>query len=44
MDLIYIDDAVEALTRCAEIMPGEVVEIGSSKLVKVIDLAYRIIS
>ncbi|MHC1636911.1 MAG: NAD-dependent epimerase/dehydratase family protein, partial [Candidatus Nezhaarchaeales archaeon] len=43
MDLIYIDDAVEALTRCAEIMPGEVVEIGSSKSVKVIDLAYRII-
>jgi len=44
MDAIYIDDAVEALIRSAEIAPKEVVEIGTSKPVKVKDLAERILN
>jgi len=43
MDAIYIDDAVEALIRSAELAPKEVVEIGSSKPVKVKDLAEKIL-
>jgi UDP-glucose 4-epimerase len=43
MDAIYIDDAVEALVRSAEVAPKEIVEIGSSKPVKVRYLAERIV-
>jgi nucleoside-diphosphate-sugar epimerase len=43
MDAIYIDDAVEALVRSAEVAPKETVEIGSSKPVKVKHLAERIL-
>jgi len=43
MDAIYVDDAVEALIRSAEIAPKEVVEIGTSEPVKVKDLAERIL-
>lgn len=42
MDAIYIDDAVEALVRSAEVAPKETVEIGSSKPVKVKYIAERI--
>ena len=43
MDAIYIDDAVEALVRSAEVAPKETVEIGTSKPVKVKQLAERIL-
>jgi nucleoside-diphosphate-sugar epimerase len=43
MDVIYVDDAVEALIRSAEVAPKEIVEIGNSKPVKVIHLAQRIL-
>lgn len=43
MDAIYIDDAVEALIRCAEVSPKEVVEIGTSKALKVKDIAKRVL-
>jgi len=43
MDAIYVSDAVKALTICAEKMPREIVEIGSSKPIKVKDLARKII-
>lgn len=43
MDAIYIDDAVEALIRSAEVAPKETVEIGTSKPVKVKHLAERIL-
>jgi UDP-glucose 4-epimerase len=43
MDTIYVDDAVEALIRCAEKLPKETVEIGSSEPVKVKKLAEKII-
>jgi UDP-glucose 4-epimerase len=43
MDAIYIDDAVEALIRTAEIAPKDIVEIGTSKPVKVKDLAEKIL-
>jgi len=43
MDAIYIDDVVEALILSAEKMPKEVVEIGTGKPIKVIDLARKII-
>ena len=44
MDPIYIDDSIEALIRCAELLPREVVEIGSGIPVKVLELARKIIS
>ena len=43
LDPIYISDVVEALVRCMKKMPEEVVEIGSGKPVKVIDIARKII-
>ena len=43
MDVIYVDDAVEALVRSAEVAPKETVEIGASKPVKVIQIAKRIL-
>jgi len=43
MDPIYVDDAVEALMRCAEKLPKETVDIGSSEPVKVKDLAEKTI-
>lgn len=43
MDAIYVDDAVEALIRSAEVAPKETVEIGSSKPVRVKHLAERIL-
>jgi UDP-glucose 4-epimerase len=43
MDAIYVDDAVEAMVRSAEVAPKETVEIGSSKPVKVKHLAERIL-
>lgn len=43
MDVIYVDDAVEALVRSAEVASNEVVEIGASKPVKVKHLAERIL-
>jgi UDP-glucose 4-epimerase len=44
MDAIYLDDAVKALIRSAEVAPKEIVEIGSSKSVRVRDLAERILN
>lgn len=44
MDAIYIDDAVEALIRSAKVAPKEIVEIGTSKPVKVKDLAEKILN
>jgi UDP-glucose 4-epimerase len=44
MDAIYIDDAVEALIRCAKVAPEEIVEIGSAHSTKVQDLAQKIIN
>jgi UDP-glucose 4-epimerase len=43
MDAIYIDDAVEALIRSAEVASKETVEIGTCKPVKVNYLAERIV-
>jgi len=43
LDPIYVDDAVEALERCAQIVPKEIVEIGNSKPVKVIELAEKVL-
>jgi len=43
MDPIYVDDAVGALIKCAEKLPQETVEIGSSEPVKVKDLGEEII-
>jgi UDP-glucose 4-epimerase len=44
MDAIYIDDAVEALIHSAKVAPKEIVEIGSSKPVRVKDLAEKILN
>ena len=44
IDAIYVDDAVEALIRSAKIAPKEIVEIGTSKPIKVTDLAERILN
>lgn len=43
MDAIYVEDTVEALIRCAEKLPKETVEIGSSEPIKVNDLAEKIV-
>ena len=43
MDPIYVEDVVQALIRSYFIAPKEVVEIGSSKPIRVIDLARKII-
>lgn len=43
MDAIYIDDAVEGLIRCSWIDIKEIVEIGTAKPIKVIDIAKKII-
>lgn len=43
MDTIYVDDVVKALIGCAEKLPKETVEMGTSKPIKVIDLAKKII-
>jgi len=43
LDPIYIDDTVEALIRCSQILPKEIVEIGSPKQIKVVDIAQKII-
>ncbi len=43
LDPIYVDDAIEALERCAQVAPKEVVEIGNSKPVKVIELAEKVL-
>ncbi len=43
LDPIYISDAVEALVKCAEKKPRKIVEIGSSKPIKVKELAEKII-
>lgn len=43
MDPIYIDDAVGALILCGKKLPKEVVEIGSSQPITIIDLARKII-
>ena len=42
MDAIYLDDAVEALILSAEVAPKKVVEIGSSKSVKVRESALNL--
>ena len=44
IDAIYVDDAVEALIRSSKITPNEIVEIGTSKSLKVTDLAERILN
>jgi len=44
MDAMYLDDAVEALIRSAQIAPKKVVEIGNSKPVKVKDLAEKVLN
>lgn len=43
MDPIYVDDVVEVLRICAEKLPREPVEIGSSEPIKVKNLAKKII-
>ena len=43
LDPIYVDDAIEALERCAQVFPKEIVEIGNSKPVKVIELAEKVL-
>ena len=43
LDPIYVDDAIEALERCAQVVPKEIVEIGNSKPVKVIELAEKVL-
>lgn len=43
IDPIYVDDAIEALERCAQVAPKEIVEIGNSKPVKVIQLAEKVL-
>ncbi|MFB0562626.1 MAG: NAD-dependent epimerase/dehydratase family protein [Candidatus Lokiarchaeia archaeon] len=43
MDVIYVDDAAKALIKCAEKVPKETVEIGTSEPIKVKDLAEKIV-
>ncbi len=43
MDPIYVEDVVQALIRSYIMAPKDIVEIGSSKPVRVIDLAKKII-
>ncbi len=43
MDPIYVEDVAQALIRSYAVAPKEIVEIGSSKPVRVIDLAKKII-
>lgn len=43
MDSIYVGDVAKALVKCAEILPEEVVEIGTSKPLTVNFLAEKII-
>ncbi len=43
MDVIYVDDTAKALIKCAEKLPKETVEIGTSKPIKVKDLAEKIV-
>jgi len=43
MDAIYIDDAVDGIIKCAEVLPREVVEIGSANPITVNNLAEKII-
>ncbi len=43
MDMIYVDDTVKALVKCAEKVPKETVEIGTSEPIKVKDLAKKIV-
>lgn len=43
LDPIYVDDAIEALERCAKVAPKEIVEIGNSKPVKVVQLAEKVL-
>ena len=43
MDAVYVDDTVKALRICAEKVPKETVEIGTSKPVSVNDLAEKIV-
>lgn len=44
MDVVYVDDVVEALTICVEKLPKEPVEIGSSEPIKVKNLATKILN
>jgi UDP-glucose 4-epimerase len=43
MDVIYVDDTAKALIKCAEKLPKETVEIGTSETIKVKDLAKKIV-
>ena len=43
LDPIYVDDAIEALWRCSQVVPKEIVEIGNGKPVKVIELAEKVL-
>lgn len=43
MDSIYVEDVAKALVKCAEVLPEEVVEIGTSKPLTVNSLAGKII-
>jgi len=44
MDVIYVDDAIEALIRCSTALPKEAVEIGNGKPLKVEQLAQEIVA
>ncbi len=43
MDSIYVEDVAKALVKCAEVLPDDVVEIGTSKPLTVNFLAEKII-
>lgn len=43
MDVIYVDDTAKALIKCAEKLPKETIEIGTSEPLKVKDLAKKIV-
>ncbi|MFX0141772.1 MAG: NAD-dependent epimerase/dehydratase family protein [Candidatus Hodarchaeota archaeon] len=43
LDVIYIDDVIEALIRCIKKLPNKIVEIGSSKPITVNYLAKKIL-
>jgi len=44
MDVIYVEDVVEALIRCMRTMPQTVIEIGNGKPQRVVSLAQKIIT